>query len=132
MFGIYAGRDAGKMVDQYGKDATDFAFLSVRNGGTEAYRNARAVFPTSRRMRVVMGIGGWLTQKDGSVVPFRCFGNQAESFAVRYEVENLMSLGTSLESVIKSMAWSIARKEMGKCNGELHTLHRSHAGGGQK
>ncbi|KAL2759565.1 hypothetical protein ACRALDRAFT_2050142 [Sodiomyces alcalophilus JCM 7366] len=114
MFGIYAGREAGKMIDQYGKDTADFAFLPVRNEGMEPYRNARAVPPANRRMRVVMGVGGWLTQKEGSAVPFQCFGNQAESFAVRYEVENLMTLGTALEFIIQSVAWGIARKEMSK------------------
>ncbi|ROT43414.1 DUF726-domain-containing protein [Sodiomyces alkalinus F11] len=114
MFGIYAGREAGKMIDQYGKDSADFAFLPVRNDGTECYRDARAVPSANRRMRVVVGIGGWLTKEDASVIPFQCFGSQAESFALRYEVENLTTLGTSLELVIKSAAWGIARKEMSK------------------
>ncbi|KAL9943439.1 hypothetical protein D7B24_007800 [Verticillium nonalfalfae] len=114
MFGVYAGRDTGKMIDQYGKDSADFALLSLNGTSEEGYRDAKLVPPSSRRMKFAIGVSGWLTKEDGFVVPFQCFGPQAECFTLRYEVENLMSLGTALELVIKSATWAMVKKEMNR------------------
>ncbi|KAM0284562.1 hypothetical protein ACHAQH_001928 [Verticillium albo-atrum] len=114
MFGIYAGRDTGKMIDQYGKDSADFALLPLKGTSENGYRDAKLVSASSRRMRFVIGVSGWLTKEDGFVVPFRCFGPQAECFILRYEVKNLLSLGTALELVIRSATWGMVKKEMNK------------------
>ena len=42
----------------------------------------------------------------------RAFGRQSEVFALRWELEALTKLGSSLESVVKSAAWSVAKKEI--------------------
>ncbi|KAH6676079.1 DUF726 domain-containing protein [Plectosphaerella plurivora] len=116
--GIYAGRETGTMIDQYAKDSTDFAFLSLNADSSESYRDSSNVAAEKRRMRFVLGIGGWLTYKDGSADPFKCLRSpSAESFALRYEVYNLMALGTSLEQIIfRSNMWTAISKEMAYCD----------------
>ncbi|KAM0323049.1 hypothetical protein ACHAQA_009148 [Verticillium albo-atrum] len=122
MFGIYAGRDTGKMIDQYGKDSADFAFLPLKGPSVDGYRDAKSVPASNRRMKFVIGISGWLTKGDGFVAPFRCLGPQAECYALRYEVNNLMTLGTALELVIRSATWGTVKKDMSK-RSVLSCLH---------
>lgn len=55
---------------------------------------------------------GWLTQKEDIITPWRALGSQSEVFALRWELEALTKLGSSLESVVKSAAWSVAKKEI--------------------
>jgi uncharacterized protein DUF726 len=118
--GIYAGRETGTMIDQYAKDSTDFAFLPLDTDSAEGYRDSGNVVAEKRRMRFVLGIGGWLTDEDGSTDPFKCLRSpSAESFALRYEVFNLMALGTSLEQIIfRSNMWTAISKEMVNCDGK--------------
>lgn len=119
--GIYAGRDTGNMVDQYAKDSADFAFLPINGSGEDAYRDSGSIAAADRRMRLVIGIGGWLTQADGSAEPFRCLrSTSAETYALQYEIANLLTLGSSLEHVIfRSALWTEISKEMSGRNGEF-------------
>ncbi|KAF9877786.1 hypothetical protein CkaCkLH20_04921 [Colletotrichum karsti] len=112
LFGIYGARQTSKMMDQYAKDVADFAFLPLHGEMKEEYRDAKEIPPKDRRLRVVLALSGWLTQKEDVVNPWRCIGHQGEVYAVRWEVANLMNMGNSLETVIKSTAWSVAKKEI--------------------
>lgn len=122
--GIYAGRETGAMIDQYAKDSSDFAFLPLDGDSELGYRDSGEVAAEKRRMRFVLGIGGWLTQEDGSTDPFRCLRSpSAESFVLRYEVFNQMALGTSLEQIIfRSNMWTAITKEMAICDGMITLL----------
>ncbi|KAF5511702.1 putative membrane protein [Colletotrichum siamense] len=112
LFGIYGARQTSKMMDQYAKDVADFAFLPLHGEMKDEYRDAKEIPPKDRRLRVVLALSGWLTQKEDVVNPWRCVGHQGEVYAVRWEVANLMNMGNSLETVIKSTAWSVAKKEI--------------------
>ncbi|TQN72313.1 putative membrane protein [Colletotrichum shisoi] len=112
LFGIYGARQTSKMMDQYARDVADFAFLPLHGEMKEEYRDAKEIAPKDRRLRVVLALSGWLTQKEDVINPWRCIGHQAEVYAVRWEVANLMNMGNSLETVIKSTAWSVAKKEI--------------------
>lgn len=57
-------------------------------------------------------ISGWLTQREDVIIPWRALGRQSEVFALRWELEALTKLGTSLESVVKSAAWGVAKKQI--------------------
>lgn len=72
--------------------------------------NAREVEQEDRRLRLVLCIGDWLTQKEDVVTPWRCIGHQSEVYTLRWELEALTEMGTSLAAVIKSTAWSLANK----------------------
>lgn len=107
LFGAYGGKMTGKMMDQYAKEVEDFAFIPVRT-----YHKPRKIEKEYRRLRVAVGISGWLTDKDEVVEPWRVIGIAMESFALRYELEALLNLGNSLTIMIKSAAWGYAKKEI--------------------
>jgi hypothetical protein len=93
-------------MDAYAKEVEDFAFLPLK--GSKHHEPQAG----DRRLRVVIGISGWLTQKEDIITPWRAMGRQSEVFALRWELESLTKLGTSMESVVKSAAWTVAKKEI--------------------
>ncbi|KAL8938672.1 MAG: hypothetical protein Q9216_003763 [Gyalolechia sp. 2 TL-2023] len=69
--------------------------------------------PSSRRLRVTIGISGWLTSSDDVTHPWRILSpSHAEIFALRYELEALMNLGNSIAAMVSSAAWGYAKSEM--------------------
>ncbi|KAH6683087.1 hypothetical protein B0J14DRAFT_138096 [Halenospora varia] len=106
LFGAYGGRMTGKMMDQYAKEVEDFAFLPLK--GSKHHEPK----PEDRRLRVTIGISGWITQKEDIIIPWRALGHQSEVFALRWELDALSKLGASMESVVKSAAWTVAKKEI--------------------
>jgi len=107
LFGAYGGRMTGKMMDQYAREIEDFAFIPINT-----YHKPRKIEKEYRRLRVVIGISGWLTEKDDVVEPWRVIGIGMESFALRFELEALMNIGNSLTSMVTSAAWGFARSEI--------------------
>lgn len=106
LFGAYGGRMTGKMMDAYAKEVQDFAFLPLRGS------KHREPQPQDRRLRVTIGVSGWLTQKEDVINPWRVLGHESEVFALRWELEALSKLGTSMEAVVKSAAWTVAKREI--------------------
>jgi hypothetical protein len=92
LFGAYGGRMTGKMMDAYAKEIEDFAFLPIR-GSKRRFHSVHDASPEDRRLRVTIGISGWLTQKEDIITPWRVLGHQSEIFALRWELEVLMKLG---------------------------------------
>lgn len=68
--------------------------------------------PAHRRLRVTIGITGWLTSKSEVVTPWRVVGHASEVFALRFELEALMNLGNSMTAMVSSAAWGYAKSEM--------------------
>lgn len=68
--------------------------------------------PGQRRLRVTIGITGWLTSKEEVVTPWRVLGTGSEVFALRWELEALLNLGNSITTMISSTAWGYAKSEM--------------------
>ena len=68
--------------------------------------------PAQRRLRVTIGITGWLTSKSEVVTPWRVLGHGSEVFALRFELEALMNLGNSISAMVSSAAWGYAKSEM--------------------
>lgn len=112
LFGVYGARASAKMVDQYTKDVQDFAFLPLHGKIRDEYKDGKNVAPEDRRLRVILGISGWLVQKEDVVNPWRSLGHRSEVYALRWELEAMMKMGNSLEVVVKSAAWSLAKKEI--------------------
>lgn len=83
LFGAYGGRMTGKMMDQYAKEVEDFAFLPLK--GSKHHEPK----PEDRRLRVTIGISGWITQKEDIIIPWRALGHQSEVFALRWELDAL-------------------------------------------
>ncbi|KAL9044185.1 MAG: hypothetical protein Q9214_002658 [Letrouitia sp. 1 TL-2023] len=65
------------------------------------------------KLRVAIGISGWLTDEREIIDPWHVFqGSSIEPFALRWEVTSLLDLGISISTVLKSYAWSIAKTEL--------------------
>ncbi|EMC94918.1 hypothetical protein BAUCODRAFT_123418 [Baudoinia panamericana UAMH 10762] len=107
LFGAYGGRMTGQMVDQYAREVEDFAFVSVR-----ARHKPRKIEKEYRRLRVAIGISGWLTDKEEVVAPWKVIGTEMETFALRFELEALMNLGNSMTTMVTSAAWGYAKSEI--------------------
>ncbi|KAI5245396.1 DUF726-domain-containing protein [Aureobasidium subglaciale] len=107
LFGAYGGRMTGQMMDQYAKEVEDFSFVPVRT-----YHKPRKIDKEFRRLRVAIGISGWLTEKDEVVEPWKVIGPEMEAFALRFELQALLNLGNSLTTMIRSAAWGYAKSEI--------------------
>ncbi|RMZ81687.1 hypothetical protein DV737_g2394, partial [Chaetothyriales sp. CBS 132003] len=108
LFGAYGARMTSKTMDKFSKEIEDFAFLPVRgslNDGEEEQKKRR-------RLRVSIGITGWLTEEGQVVQPWRVLGDGGEGFALRWEVRALEELGSALMNFVKSQAWSQLRREV--------------------
>jgi uncharacterized protein DUF726 len=107
LFGAYGGRMTGKMMDEYAKEVDDFAFVPIRK-----WNRPRKIQMEYRRLRVCVGITGWLTEKEEVIKPWRVLAPTIEGFALRWELEALLRLGNSLTGMLRTTAWSYAKKEL--------------------
>jgi len=107
LFGAYGGRMTGQMMDQYAREVEDFGFVPVKT-----HHKPRKIESEYRRLRVAIGISGWLTDKDEVVEPWKVVGTGMETFALRWELEALMNLGNSLTTMVRSAAWGYAKSEI--------------------
>ncbi|KAI1800140.1 DUF726-domain-containing protein [Daldinia bambusicola] len=104
LFGAYGAKMTSKAMEQYTRDVEDFAFVPIeRPGETEI---------EARRLRIAIGISGWLDDKDDVVRPWKCIGPGQEPFALRFELEALINLGNALTTLVTSAAWSYAKSEI--------------------
>ncbi|KAI1434394.1 hypothetical protein GGR50DRAFT_687683 [Xylaria sp. CBS 124048] len=104
LFGAYGARMSTKAMEKYTRDVGDFAFIPIheRKKGEEKLH----------RLRVAIGISGWLRDRNDVVMPWKVFGEGLEGFALRFEVEALEALGNSLSALITSLAWKFAKVEI--------------------
>ena len=114
LFGAYGGRMTGQMMDNYAKEVNDFAFLPVRGARRRFLGKEEEAAEESghRRLRIAIGISGWLTEKEEVVTPWRVLGKGQEVFALRWELEALMNLGNSMTAMVSSAAWGYAKSEI--------------------
>ncbi|RMD41245.1 hypothetical protein DV735_g3912, partial [Chaetothyriales sp. CBS 134920] len=108
LFGAYGARLTSQTMDKYSKEIKDFAFLPVRGSLDDGEEEQRK----RRRLRVSLGITGWLTEEHQVVQPWRVLGDGGEPFALRWEVHALEELGSALTNFVMSQAWSQLRKEV--------------------
>ncbi|KAF1988984.1 DUF726-domain-containing protein [Aulographum hederae CBS 113979] len=107
LFGAYGGRMTGRMMDQYAMEVSDFGFEPVRS-----FHKPRKIEKEFRRLRIAIGISGWLTDKEDIVNPWKVLSPGIESFALRWEVEALLNLGNSITTMVKSVAWDYAKTQI--------------------
>ncbi|KAF1811392.1 DUF726-domain-containing protein [Eremomyces bilateralis CBS 781.70] len=113
LFGAYGGRMTGQMMDEYAKEVEDFGFLPIWQSNKTADTGKTAdTEKDNRRLRVAIGISGWLTDQDEIIEPWRVLSPSIEGFALRWELEPLLKLGNSMSIMVKSYAWSYARREI--------------------
>ncbi len=112
LFGAFGGKMTGEMVDSYAKEVSDFKFIPVDQEWGSDFKKENEDRIDARRLRVTIGINGWLNKKEDVVKPWRVLGKESEVFALRFELDALLELGTSLENMVTSYAWSYIKIEI--------------------
>jgi hypothetical protein len=67
LFGAFGGKMTGEMVDSYAKEVSDFKFLPMNQGWGVAAREEEDA--EQSRLRVTIGINGWLENKEDVIKP---------------------------------------------------------------
>ncbi|OQE22238.1 hypothetical protein PENFLA_c013G05259 [Penicillium flavigenum] len=111
LFGAYGGRMTGRMMEKYAREVDDFAFIPIRG---ERRRNVEGKESAEQdhRLRVTIGVTGWVKEESNFVVPWRVIGADSEVFGLRWEMEPLMNLGNAISALVTSAAWSVAGREV--------------------
>lgn len=112
-YGMNPSKPTQKMIESFSREIQDFGLMPIHGENLGAYCDARQTPANDRRLRIVIAMCGWITEGGDVVGPWKCLGRQAESFVVRWDLMALSNLGSSLETVIKSSAWSSAKMEIG-------------------
>jgi len=112
LFGAYGGKMTGQMIDNYAKDVSDFAFIPVRPATAHHHSNEKDKDKDARRLRVAIGISGWLTSQKDVVQPWYVIGSSIEAFALRFELAAMTSLGNAITTYVRSYAWGWAKGEI--------------------
>ena len=108
LFGAYGGRMTSEMMRNISADVQDFAFLPVHGERKEHKESIEAV-TDNRRLRVTIAISGWLLEKEEVVSPWRVLSPSTEVFALRFELETLMKLGQSINTMASNSAYGYAQ-----------------------
>ncbi|KAL8708763.1 MAG: hypothetical protein Q9220_006405 [cf. Caloplaca sp. 1 TL-2023] len=112
LFGAYGGQMTGQMMDNLSREVEDFAFLPVHGRRKEFADEGEAASEEERRLRVTIGITGWLEEKEEIVKPWRVLSTGSEVFALRWELETLINLGNSMKTMLSSAAWGYAQSQV--------------------
>lgn len=111
LFGAYGGRMTGRMMDKYAREVDDFAFMPLR-GPRRRSENEKEAAQQDHRLRVTIGITGWVQGEDDFIIPWRVVGSESEVFALRWEREPLLNLGHAMSALVTSAAWGWASGEI--------------------
>ncbi|KAL9130015.1 MAG: hypothetical protein Q9217_001699 [Psora testacea] len=113
LFGAYGGRMTGQVMSNISAGVQDFAFLPIHGERKEHDDSVNAVTNT-RRLRVIIAVSGWLIEKEEVVTPWRVLKPSAEVFALRFELEALLNLGQSFDTMLQSAVYGYAQSAMVK------------------
>ena len=108
LFGAYGARMTSRSMEKYAKEIDDFAFLPTH--GSE--NDPEDVQKERRRLRITVGITGWLTDQEQITLPWKVLGPGGEPFALRWELASLLALGNALKDFVVSQAWGTIKKEI--------------------
>jgi uncharacterized protein DUF726 len=111
LFGAYGAKMTGEMMDAYAKEVNDFKFIPLKGPQTEGKEDSPADKQT-RRLRVTIGINGWLRDEQDVTKPWEVLGDESEVFALRYEMKALIELGNCLDSLVSDYAWKYVKSEI--------------------
>ncbi|KAF4961898.1 hypothetical protein FSARC_9974 [Fusarium sarcochroum] len=110
MLGIYTARPTSKMIESFTREIQDFGLMPTRGELPGDYVDAKAIPPICRRLRLVIAVNGWVTDKEDLTGPWKILGDNGEVYVLRWEMNVLTNIGTALETVVKSSAWAAAKK----------------------
>lgn len=102
----------GEMMDQYAKEVEDFRFIPLKEEWGQRFPKEDEKAQQERRLRVTIGINGWLRDEDDVTKPWRVMADDSEVFALRYEMKSLIDLGHALRTMVESFAWKKLKMEI--------------------
>lgn len=111
LFGAYGGSMTGRMMDKYAREVEDFAFIPTR-GSPQRPRSDRDAAREDHRLRVTIGVTGYVTEPEEFVDPWRVVGADSEVFGLRWEYTPLSKLGNAINAMVTSAAWGFAKSEI--------------------
>lgn len=101
------------MMDKYAKEVEDFRFIPLKGEWGEIFNAEQdQAQAQERRLRVTIGINGWLQDEGDVTKPWRILSNDTEVFALRYEMKSLIALGHALRNMVESFAWKKLKMEI--------------------
>lgn len=100
------------MMDKYAKEVDDFRFIPLKEEWGKDYKQEDKAAQESRRLRVTIGINGWLNSEEDITKPWRVIGDDTEVFALRYELHHMLHLGHALRELVESYAWKTLKAEI--------------------
>lgn len=98
------------MMDKYAKEVEDFKFIPIHESPDAADNTHSSA--KDRRLRVTLGVNGWLNSEDDVTRPWAALPSDSEVFALRYEMKTLLALGTALGDLVQSFAWKAVKSEI--------------------
>ncbi|KAJ3525262.1 hypothetical protein NM208_g11718 [Fusarium decemcellulare] len=102
----------GEMMDKYAKEVEDFRFLPLKEEWGQGFQTEDQQAQQARRLRVTIGINGWLHSEEDVTKPWRIMNDDSEVFALRYEMKTLIELGHALRTLVESFAWKTLKLEI--------------------
>ena len=105
LFGAYGAGLTGAMMEKYTQEVEDFAFIPSHEEQGMSNNEKRS----KRRLRVTIGISGWLENAPEVVMPWRVLGDGTEVSALRWELEALLELGSALQTIVMTYGISIGK-----------------------
>lgn len=102
-------------MDKYAKEVEDFKFIPLGSTqyGSDFQRPPDPNSQENRRLRVTIGVNGWLNSESDITKPWRVLPtSETEVFALRYEMKTLLNLGTALKDLVQSFAWKTLKIEI--------------------
>ncbi|PFH59508.1 hypothetical protein XA68_12240 [Ophiocordyceps unilateralis] len=121
LFGAYGAKMTGEMMDNYAKEVEDFRFIPLDQDqqqtdqpSEKTDKGQQQAKAEQRRLRVTIGINGWLSSESDIQKPWLVLGADSEAFALRYELKTLLGLGSALNDLVHSLAWKTVKRELVK------------------
>lgn len=119
-FGMCGPRGSvAKTLDIFTKDVQDVALVPLHGAQMLQVREGNTIEPAERRLRLTIGINGWLSGGEDASSPWRTLGNRSEAYTLNWEQETLSKIGASINTVASSVAWQNARKDFESRNRRL-------------
>lgn len=106
-------------MDQYAKEVEDFRFIPLQPSSDD-YQSSPSEDKSpkekppaqDRRLRVTIGINGWLNTESDITTPWLVLPHDTEVFALRYELAVLLALGSAMRDLVSSLAWKTLKSEI--------------------
>lgn len=119
-FGMCGPRgSAAKPLDAFTKDVQDVGLLPLHGMQKLKIREGQMIAPGDRRLRLSIGISGWLLREEDAAGPWRVLGDKSEAYALGWEQDTLVKIGASINTVVSSMAWQNAKRKFVNRNSML-------------